>query len=1163
MDLSSFKTNNYGLFVLGSSQIPNVDVSLDDDRVQSMKKISQGSPSSTSFLYYDPLTPLAVGILYGYLPDISLHEGKSYLSLRNNDIFERVKLHLVDLIVVSPSGPHATSGCNIFDKLHPPWGLSSDRNYVLPLPIEDLTLSRCVKTTIKFLPKLYKVQRASPGRHNFCQHDDKNDGIDDDNDEEETEIVVPSQGNRPLPILVVDNEDDEGAGLEDDENFLDSIDSDLFAEIMGVSQDEMHQMEAGDPRSSVQTDSNEGGSQGPSGTTESVGQISETPRSLTTKPLIFEFVTEKQLVFEFDMDSLPGSHSPKKSVDNPEAMSTDDGSPVHERSKRMDNMEECSPNRPPQVASPMDQQSGEAGPSQGVAASTLGNFVQASQANDRLATLGEQVKEFLWATTRYFKQEWLELMKKFQPDIMPWEYLMGESGEQDRYWIEYLHDSSDPSKSTIRCWPCFLFFDVFHINPSFKSDFAKKAGKRRSLKKDILRDIQAHFYSKGHQHVVSELAKEHVETIEQMFEILQRGEKSSALLKKTANHLRSVYAALVWNLAFLRYEELITLQEYNEAMVGRFLRTQFAMKKMTMFLSEIADKNLAKFMLEQNVPFSLLVDESTNRKHENFLVVLVQLPEKNMPVVYLFSLIHILDADAESLFNYISAEFEKRGLKDFLRQNLRAIGSDGASVMTGKDSGLCQKFDSHTEHPLQCMHCSAHRSNLVAEWALKLEDWYDALIVLSKDAYKYYQIGHKNRDGLIKTSKEIDVKIREPRLVYDIRWISSVDAVFKSLIHNWKLYLVNLHTATTEKGKKLFDDLRNREILITLFFGVDITALMGQWSRNLQYSGDTIFTKEREKKEIRRLLDEMKATKGKMLREFLDSVTCSGNLPTDDTFVYFRYLEEKKGCSEFEYYFAETVKYKDIPLTAAALGTSRPRLDSIRSATLDNIRNEILYYFPKDSVLRAFSVFDPATMPFDDSLVATYGEERIREVAAIIEPDSSDSYLREVVNEWKLLMQQFLNHASFQKDVKEVKERSTRNVRDRHFWYKYLNKSPNTFIFPAKIREIITVGMTIPASTADAERAFSLMTKTVTKLRGNLNPLTTEAIMRIVFNGPPFREFPALQMSRKWVESNMRADDPIFSDEHNRKRVKLATDDDDIEDREINPKYLKGKSMLY
>ena len=1165
--MSSFKTNDRGLFVFGSSQVHNVDVSIEDDRVKSMRKLTNGYLSTSNFLYYDPFMPLAVGILYGDLLDISLQEGKSYLSLSDRDIFEKVKYNLVDLVVVSPLGSPATTGCDIFDKLHPPWGLSSERNYVLPLPSRDLTLGRCVKTTMKFLPKLYKEQTASPGHQNFCQYNDVDGEMEDSGDGyvhvEEGEQVVFSPGNRPIPLLVRDNEN-EGVGAEDDDNFLESIDSDLFSKIMGISPDERRQMTGGDIETLGNRNSNEGGIQVPSETPQTVQQMSQTEKAsyvfglATSTPPLFHFVTENPILFEFDNEKPPGddietnidSHSNTKSVEN------------LERYRRMDNMEACSPNRPPQVASPMDQQPSGEGQSQD-APSTLGNFVKASQANDRLATIGGQVKEFLWATTRYFKNEWLELMKKYQPDIMPWEYLTGKSGEQSRYWVEYLHDALDPSKSAVRCWQCFLFFDSFFLKPSWKSDFGKEAGKRRPRKIDLLRDIEAHYYSPGHQGVVTELTKEHVETIEEMFEILQRGEKTTSLLKTTANHLRSVYAALVWNLAFLRYEELITLQEYNEAMIGRFLRTHQAMKKMTMFLSDIADKNLANFMLEQNVPFSLLVDESTNRKHENFLVVLVQVPENNMPVVYLFSLIHILDADAESLFEYITMEFEKRGLKDFLRQNLRAVASDGASVMTGKESGLCARFEDHADHKLQCMHCAAHRSNLVAEWALKIEDWYDDLLGQTKNVYKYYQIGHKNRDSLMKTSKELGLKLREPRLVYDIRWISSVDTVFKSLIHNWKIYLINLQSAATEKGKKIFEDLRNRENMIAFFFATDITTLMGQWSRNLQYSGDTIFTKEKEKKEIMRLLDEMKATNGKMLDEFKNSVTCSGKLPTDDTFVSFRYLEEKTGCSEHEYYFAETVTWQGMTLAPPNLVPKMPRLDDIRSATLENLRNEITYYFPKDSVLRAFSVFDPTTMPFDNSLVATYGEEKIREVAKLIEPESSESYLSEVVNEWKMLMQQFLNYASFQKDVQEVRAKNTKNVRDKHFWYKYLNKSPNTFIFPSKIRELIRVGMTIPASTADAERAFSLMTKTVTKLRGSLSPLTTEAVMRIVFNGPYFKEFPAQLLSIKWVEKNMRADDPTYSDEHLRKRAKLSSNDEDIEDQEINPKYLRGKSMLY
>ena len=302
LDLSSFQTNENGILVVGSSQIENVDVPLNDERVKSMKKVSQGYRSTSTFMYYDETTPLAVGLLYGFsLQDglISLHDGKSYLSLSDDNIFDIVREHLIDMVVVRPPESQATSGCDIFERLHPPWGMSSDRNYVLPLPRGELSLNRCFETTMKFLPTLYREQKASPGQHNFCQHTDIDDNEDADGPlrfrfRKKRPLVFEFDMDslpktRPPPILVEHNDEGERAG--DDEDILDSIESDLSSQIMGFSPLELHHMAPGGPDL-------EGGR---------VAQMSELPQTsdeATDGPLRFELRTEQPLLFELDLDSM-------------------------------------------------------------------------------------------------------------------------------------------------------------------------------------------------------------------------------------------------------------------------------------------------------------------------------------------------------------------------------------------------------------------------------------------------------------------------------------------------------------------------------------------------------------------------------------------------------------------------------------------------------------------------------------------------------------------------------------------------------------------------------------------------------------------------------------------------------------------------------------------
>ena len=80
------------------------------------------------------------------------------------------------------------------------------------------------------------------------------------------------------------------------------------------------------------------------------------------------------------------------------------------------------------------------------------------------------------------------------------------------------------------------------------------------------------------------------------------------------------------------------------------------------------------------------------------------------------------------------------------------------------------------------------------------------------------------------------------------------------------------------------------------------------------------------------------------------------------------------------------------------------------------------------------------------------------------------------------------------------------------------------------------------------------------KNRKSMKPETMAALMRVSFRKLTLSKFPALQMAGKWVQNEMRADDPTYNDDHLRKRAKLVEEE---EDEELEKEQLEGKSMLY
>ena len=83
--------------------------------------------------------------------------------------------------------------------------------------------------------------------------------------------------------------------------------------------------------------------------------------------------------------------------------------------------------------------------------------------------------------------------------------------------------------------------------------------------------------------------------------------------------------------------------------------------------------------------------------------------------------------DAETMYNKLVEICDGQGLD---RRRIIGLGSDGASVMLGKKTGVGVRLKVCLPH-LTHVHCVAHRVNLEASRAAKLENVDVSLIVLN------------------------------------------------------------------------------------------------------------------------------------------------------------------------------------------------------------------------------------------------------------------------------------------------------------------------------------------------------------------------------------------------------------------------------------------------
>ena len=179
---------------------------------------------------------------------------------------------------------------------------------------------------------------------------------------------------------------------------------------------------------------------------------------------------------------------------------------------------------------------------------------------------------------------------------------------------------------------------------------------------------------------------------------------------------------------------------------------------------------------------TILTDESTDIVVHHKLCINVRVvdPLSLNPSTHFLTDIQLEHANGKEIFEKISGHLKIKGID---MKNVTGLGTDGASVMTGRVEGLTGHFLRANPH-IQNNHCFAHRLALCAEQAgdrmptvVKFRETITAL---------YYYV--KCSPTRCAEVSHIQAVLNEPQLkyleVHQIRWLSfhtAVEAVYRTL----------------------------------------------------------------------------------------------------------------------------------------------------------------------------------------------------------------------------------------------------------------------------------------------------------------------------------------------------------------------------------------------
>ncbi|WAR21374.1 ZN862-like protein, partial [Mya arenaria] len=198
-------------------------------------------------------------------------------------------------------------------------------------------------------------------------------------------------------------------------------------------------------------------------------------------------------------------------------------------------------------------------------------------------------------------------------------------------------------------------------------------------------------------------------------------------------------------------------------------------------LSDFIDSGVTE-KLQQSPTINIMTDESTDIVVHHKLCISARVvdPINLTPSTLFLTDLRITSATGEGIFNAIKEHLAGRNIA---LARVSGLGTDGASVMTGKKKGLTGRFLEHNPHLLNT-HCSAHRLALCSEQAaekIPAMKYYQQIL---ESIFYYFKKSPDRCDKMQAVQKLLNDPCLKYREVHQVSWLSfyeALDAIFKTM----------------------------------------------------------------------------------------------------------------------------------------------------------------------------------------------------------------------------------------------------------------------------------------------------------------------------------------------------------------------------------------------
>lgn len=428
--------------------------------------------------------------------------------------------------------------------------------------------------------------------------------------------------------------------------------------------------------------------------------------------------------------------------------------------------------------------------------------------------------------------------------------------------------------------------------------------------------------------------------------------------------------------------------------------------------------------LQHSDLFSLMTDESTDIAVLKQLVLVGRyLTDDGIKTSFL-CITDIPNGTAETIEG---AMLKFIGEKTLQISRLCAFGSDGASIMTGRLSGVAVRLMRHSPTMI-AVHCVNHRLALAAAHASDSIPYLQQFKSILQTLFFFYQnsaVRMANLHAIQEILNDPQIKCKQAK---DVRWLSHDNAI-KALIRSLPSILVSLDREASENGEPtahgLYKFMSRYKFVATAYLLADVLPHLSRLSKIFQKENVDLSLIQPCLQTTIDTIDKYKVTAGPNLSK-VDQVLSS---ELKDFSIEVTSVQQAAFKSEIQ------VKY------------------------IEAIVNQLRDRFPHVELLGAFSIFDPQKLPCDEEELTTYGQDKVKIFSAKYgEGPNPVIDAEECSSEWEGFKRLIKNNYP-SKTMRQVFKLLCTNHSLRE-------------MFP-QLAKLATIGALIPVSTAECERAFS------------------------------------------------------------------------------------------